>query len=76
MFKLLRDLPKVYNLPKVNLPLSFAAAWPWVNIPKVYIPKVNIQKNIKCIRYETVDFIPQIFNYLPVIIKRFNRERC
>jgi len=28
MFKLLRDLPKVYNLPKVDLPLSFAAAWP------------------------------------------------
>ena len=64
MFKLLSDLPKVYNLP-----LSFAAAWPWINIPKVNIPKVNIQKNIKCIRYETVDFIPQIFNYLPVIIK-------
>ena len=63
MFKLLSDLPKV------DLPLSFAAAWPWVNIPKVNIPKVNIQKNIKCIRYETVDFIPQIFNYLPVIIK-------
>ena len=70
MFKLLKDIPKMYNLPKVyNLPLSFAAAWPWVNIPKVNIPKVNIQKNIKCIRYETVDFIPQIFNYLPVIIK-------
>ena len=69
MFKLLRDLPKVYNLPKVDLPLSFAAAWPWVNIPKVYIPKVNIQKNIKCIRYETVDFVPQVFNYLPIIIK-------
>ena len=64
MFKLLSDLPKVYNLPKVNLPLSFTAAWPWVNIPKV-----NIQKNIKCIRYETVDFIPQVFNYLPIIIK-------
>ena len=46
MFKLLKDIPKMYNLPKVN-----------------------IQKNIKCIRYETVDFIPQIFNYLPVIIK-------
>ena len=74
MFELLRDLPKVYNLP-----LSFAAAWPWVNIPKVYIPKVNIpkvnipkvniQKNIKCIQYETVDFVPQVFNYLPIIIK-------
>ena len=64
MFKLLKDIPKVYNLP-----LSFAAAWPWVNIPKVNIPKVNIQKNIKCIRYETVDFVPQVFNYLPIIIK-------
>ena len=64
MFKLLKDIPKVYNLP-----LSFAAAWPWVNIPKVNIPKVNIQKNIKCIRYETVDFIPQIFNYSPLIVK-------
>ena len=69
MFELLSDLPKVYNLPKVKLPLSFAAAWPWVNIPKVNIPKVNIQKNIKCIRYETVDFIPQIFNYPPLIVK-------
>ena len=64
MFKLLSDPPKVYNLP-----LSFAAAWPWVNIPKVNIPKVNIQKNIKCIRYETVDFVPQVFNYSPIIIK-------
>ena len=63
MFKLLSDLPKV------NLPLSFAAAWPWINIPKINIPKVNIQKNIKCIRYETVDFVPQVFNYLPIIIK-------
>ena len=43
MFKLLRDLPKGYNLPK--------------------------QKNIKCIRYETIDFIPQMFNHPPLIIK-------
>ena len=69
MFKLLSDLPKVYNLPKVDLPLSFAAAWPWINIPKVNIPKVNIQKNIKCIRYETIDFIPQVFKNTPLIVK-------
>ena len=49
MFKLLRDLPKVYNIPKVY------------NLPK--------QRNIKCIRYETIDFVPQIFNYSPLIIK-------
>ena len=25
--------------------------------------------NIKCIQYETVDFVPQVFNYLPIIIR-------
>tara|TARA_Y100000590_G_C15104103_1_gene782388 strand:- start:63 stop:254 length:192 start_codon:yes stop_codon:yes gene_type:complete len=43
MFKLLRDLSKVYNLPK--------------------------RKNIKCIRYETIDFVPQVFKNTPLIVK-------
>ena len=37
------------------------------NLPKVYnLPK---QRNIKCIRYETIDFIPQVFKNTHLIVK-------